>query len=474
MTGPFVACGFLVPFFTVGTFYFGPYISIQYAAMAIAALLGLLAELLRQRPYASRGMLRFAFGVLLVFLIALAVGLATSPHKMQDIGSKAAIQIAGLVVAILFAVHAALRAAKDSRFTIAVLRAATLALGIVGALGVAQFALANVFDAPSLLRFDWLNTIAGGRIWNDPPQSPLVVRANSIASEPSHFARMMAFALGFAVLRVGMLGPSAQSAIAPIMPRATAYVVLLSVLFASSLLALVEFVVVIAFTYALAARWDASSLARLFIRATPLVAVGALFVSTIGEEVLAKFWSLERLVLPQTDLADAHTVELSALAVLVNRVVMEGNLSLSPMLGGGIGSHPVAYDLLGPGFIAATSGLAGLNAEDASGLLIRLLSETGTLGAILFLSVMLTPIVAALALRGRLGYLTASDRFLVVGLVSSFAATLAACMGRSGSYFDLSLWLLLALTLGTLCRMSSRHGAMDKQSPRAAHRYGHG
>jgi hypothetical protein len=139
------------------------------------------------------------------------------------------------------------------------------------------------------------------------------------------------------------------------------------------------------------------------------------------------------------------TIELSAVTILANRIVAEQNFLLNPLLGGGIGSHPVAYEKYSP---FREEGIEGVNAQDASGLLLRLMSETGLLGTGILLFVLIYPIWKTVLL--------AKDRYnepiaiVIYALCASYAGLLFGHLARYGAYFDLGLWFSFGLLLGLL------------------------
>jgi len=87
-----------------------------------------------------------------------------------------------------------------------------------------------------------------------------------------------------------------------------------------------------------------------------------------------------------------------------------------------------------------------LNAVDAGGLLFRLLSETGYLGTLLFFGG-----VVAVVGRARRHILDsaparADARPLAIGITASLIGVVCVFSVRWANYYDLELWLLLALS----------------------------
>lgn len=80
---------------------------------------------------------------------------------------------------------------------------------------------------------------------------------------------------------------------------------------------------------------------------------------------------------------DEH-VTLSVVVVWRNGLVAYKSFRNNPLFGSGLGSHPLSYERCVFPKIDSTRGIFTLNKEDASGLFLRLLSETGLLGVLFF------------------------------------------------------------------------------------------
>ena len=77
--------------------------------------------------------------------------------------------------------------------------------------------------------------------------------------------------------------------------------------------------------------------------------------------------------------------------------------------------------------------------------LIRLLSETGLVGTSLFLIVLFYPIFRTSNIVQSLR----SNDPLAASIFASYIGLVFASLARFGPYFDLTLWLMFALALGT-------------------------
>ena len=152
------------------------------------------------------------------------------------------------------------------------------------------------------------------------------------------------------------------------------------------------------------------------------------------------------------DIQVKRAEDLSAIALAVNLAVMRANLSRDPMLGAGLGAHPVTYDRENPGLgrLPADIVSVGMNKEDAASLLIRLLSESGILGTLAFIA-------------GWMLAMTRSRRFILASISArrrarSYFCRLrsalrhrwfgvgVACLARAPQYYAPWFWLPMALT----------------------------
>ena len=173
------------------------------------------------------------------------------------------------------------------------------------------------------------------------------------------------------------------------------------------------------------------------------------------------------------DLRVKRAEDLSAIALAVNLAVMRTNLARDPMLGAGLGAHPVTYDRENPGLGRLPVDLAsiGLNKEDAASLLIRLLSESGILGTVAFIAGWIFAVTRSrrciLAnINGRLE----PDIFssLAIGVTASMIGVGVACMARAPQYYAPWFWLPMALTASVPDLMARLRYEARRQNIRAA------
>ncbi len=131
-----------------------------------------------------------------------------------------------------------------------------------------------------------------------------------------------------------------------------------------------------------------------------------------------------------------------------------------------------------PGWIVHVPDAYGLNQEDAAGLLIRLLSETGLVGTILFLTGWLVLVVRARqAIQKALTFHVKNSLQPSPVLAAAIGLT-AACIGlfvtfllRSPAYFDPRLWVLMALTAAVPPLLNREYQSLfeDRRIPTPRH-----
>ena len=143
--------------------------------------------------------------------------------------------------------------------------------------------------------------------------------------------------------------------------------------------------------------------------------------------------------------------DLSAIALAVNLSVMRANLARAPMLGAGLGAHPVTYDRENPGLgrLPAEIVTVGMNKEDAASLLIRLLSESGILGTFAFIAGWMLAVARSRRfILASIGTDSAPNVFLslAIGVTASMVGVGVACLARAPQYYAPWFWLPMALT----------------------------
>lgn len=449
----------------------GVYVGGKFVAPgdAVAAVLGLAALcLMLSGDYTIERADRAWLLCFLGFLLVASMSLLLSPFRGQAL-AKGFIQIVGVSAMLLAALAIVNEIRRDPAVFLNLGRVTMGVVGAIGAFGVLQFALENVASVgDAIIDFRFMNDIAGGIVWNPSGRTGNVYRAHSIMREPAVFGQILGIALGPALARLGAFGSAPRQALRSIVPRWAALSVLGGILLSLSLVAYVL----------LLATFAAGHLTRRPIRAVVMIwtlvslaAIGgglAGVIFYVGGIMAGKVDTLHLLALgldQGADLQSAPTAGLSALALASNLQVMLRGLEVSPLLGFGIGAHPAAYELYAPPFVFRSFFVTGLNAPDAGALLIRLLSETGLIGALLFVAGCAFVLLRA---RSRLimnektnGSMTEWNA-LGIGMVASGVGVLTAVMLRMGIYYYPPLWFLIgfcASVPGLIAKLPSTQGA---------------
>jgi hypothetical protein len=133
-----------------------------------------------------------------------------------------------------------------------------------------------------------------------------------------------------------------------------------------------------------------------------------------------------------------QTNESSVFAVESNALVTAGSLSAAPLFGQGLTSHRRSYDnLIGSLFdFEIDETWQSLNRNDAGSLILLLLSETGTIGLLLYLTFVVCAIIAFFRQRGQIA---------VLGL--AHALTLAVVGFRYGQLASVHIMLNLQMVM---------------------------
>ena len=159
-------------------------------------------------------------------------------------------------------------------------------------------------------------------------------------------------------------------------PFWAALIVLGGFLVSLSILGLVLVGIVIVSLYIATRKLKVTNIIRMFLLGIFLsVALFSLNVAA-QNQLLSKFKSIS-LISFKGDYTGYDVNDLSALTISANAAVASRNFLNNPILGGGLGSHPLAYDLYAPSYVTKIPGFPRWNTEDAASLFLRLLSETG-------------------------------------------------------------------------------------------------
>lgn len=442
-----------IPLFAAGFFLAGRFISASYILAALWLILWLFSASNKQFKNCQR-----EFGSLLIlggaFCALALVGVAASPYDTSLLLPRSAAQLIGLCIIGSASIAVASYLVQNKQVFVKLVRFVMIWLGLIGLLGVLQFVLNNVANAP-VIDLEFLNFGEGG-MWRPASQVGEMWRASSVAIEPSHLVRYLGMGIGIAAIRFGLIGDRARLAVEPFAPMWASLCIVGALLATLSFLGVMLVAVCVLSILILSKRLDWKIVVIVFLISAGGYLLISLMQSTSWEDFLEKAGTLQLVLGSEGDFGSVQTQEISALAVATNRLVAEASLAASPILGGGIGSHPMAYESLLPSSIYSLLeqiGLVGLNAEDAAGLLLRLVSEVGIAGTILYLTLVLGP-VSWRSLEVRRDFMERErsgvafqSQVLFFGLCGGYFAICAVAIFRYGAYFDPTLWFTLALSL---------------------------
>jgi|GEM_PF-3360989 len=431
----------LLPCYTIGFFISGKYVSqshILAGLIAVVFFMWILAQNPRFKKYEVSWTLPFW-----IFLFIGIVGLLLSPFDNES-WPKGLIQTLGIFTMLLMATAMVVSLQKWS-FLLSITKILVYSLAIFSIIGILQFILYNFTSMGKLLDFSFLNSIAGGSVWRDAGKIGFLYRANSIAAEPAHFTRYLGAGTGLALLRLGFLGKEHRKHISSVMPYWTSVAILGGYVVSLSILGWLLLGIVGLSLFFMMGKIKIRSL--LSVGGIGAILIGALVIvaQITGGAYFDKVRTLS--IIFSGDIAEnqIQTNQLSALGVASNLVVAENNFLRSPLLGGGLGSHPLAYDIYAPSYVfnSRLKALDHMNAEDAASLFLRLLSETGILGLILFSGGCLLIIYRSrkIIVHENSNSINVS---LSLGLSSSFAGIFAIYLLRAGHYYDPVFWVSLA------------------------------
>lgn len=388
-----------------------------------------------------------------LFIAFGVVSLLASPYLSESY-IKGIIQIAGVAAVLLASMYISRVIASDPSRLLSYVRVLVPVIALVAGIGLWQSLAANVLRLDVLADFSFLNGLPGpGEVWRDPGSIGPLQRVNSIAAEPSHFVRILGMLGGLALLRLGLMGSTLSKPTSSIMSRWAALFIIGGFVVAISIIGYALLVLTVASLVIVLYRFDVRS----FLRAASagIIAVSGIWMAMfwLGEEFADKLRTIPLIFSGTTGGQTASSESISALALSANLSVAIENLGSNPLVGVGPGGHPSSYDELVPGWTTLNPGVYGLNQEDAASLLIRLLSETGLVGTILFLTGWLVLVVRARqSIQRTLTFhlknsLQPSPVLAVAsGITASCIALFIVYLLRSGGYFDPPLWVLMALT----------------------------
>ena len=393
-----------------------------------------------------------------LFICVAAVSLLVSPYRQEAL-VLGSIQIVATSVVLLASIYVGKHVASEPRRFATCVRALVLAVGVVAAIGVWQFVAFNVLDTKFMADFSFMNGVRwpGARemLWYDPGFLEVdgLHRVNSIAVEPSHFVEIMGTIAGLVLLRTGLMGKEFRRSLSGAVPLWIVVCVLVSYAAALSVIGLLLLVLTAVYLVVVVYRFNLRSLPRLLFAGFVTTALGSTLIFLSGSAFVDKLKTIPLIFSAVTGgVQTLRPEQLSALSLAANLFVLLKNLGNHLLLGVGPGGHPHSYDAQAPDWIRSQS-FYGLQKMDGGSLLIRLLSETGLVGTILFLAACLVVLLRARwAIQKALAFHRESSLqpYMVltfsVGVTASCAALVSVYLIRKGVYYDPPLWVAIALT----------------------------
>ena len=400
--------------------------------------------------------------ITLAFLALAAVGLAFAPLRDQHL-EKGILQILAMGAVALGAVGIShLTADRDMIYY--VVRLYLSVATVLAIVGLAQWTLSNVFGNWEAFNLLWLNDMYGKTVWRFPGTiGPNIYRVNSLAGEPAHFVRIIAPAASLAVMRLGLVGRYLARHTSFAIGRLRSFIILGAFVASGSLVGYLLILTILAVLIALnSSSWSRKTLGIITLLGTSSLAI---IVGSSADLFSESRISTVSLILQPIHDAEVSTSGLSALAISTNRTVAFDNFARSPILGIGMGGHPETYwDFYGVNGPLASQLLQGLNSEDAASMGLRLISETGALGAILYYSIFLSILVR---LRRSVSQPTADPqvRAYIISVGASLSGLVIADMIRYPSYFDPLTWTLVGLATAGITVLNKKSGALMFTTP---------
>jgi hypothetical protein len=383
-----------------------------------------------------------------LFLVAGAMSVILS-RDSSSIAAKGFVQVGGVSIMLLACVALANEVGRRPVLFAGYIRLCTIVLATISLIGVVQFVCANAAGRPEMLSFSFLNRWSGGNVWYNRGSLDGIVRANSILQEPSALGMVLGVGAGVALIRLGIRGREHRAAVEDLIPAWAAISILLGFLVTVSLIDFALLLVVTASLWMVSQNIRPSTVAA-WALVTSLLAIAAYgaLAATLPElgEKLSAMGSIT-----SDDIRVKRAEDLSAIALAVNLSVMRANLARDPILGAGLGAHPVTYDRENPGLgrLPADIVTIGMNKEDAARLLIRLLSESGLLGTCVFVAGWIVAIARARrCILASAAWNQNPNTFFILatGVTASMAGIGVACLARAPQYYAPWFWLPMALT----------------------------
>ncbi|WP_154667569.1 hypothetical protein [Niveispirillum irakense] len=439
------------------------FLSIAAGGIAYAMVLAHQIKLITRQFQIVAWFLPFLFLGVLSILVSPFAGAIFARGLSQVIGMAAMLGMVILVIQIC--------ADRPDMF-IRLLRWGMGGAAVIGGLAVFQFLVNNIVRA-GVIDFSLLNALSSEDMILPANLVAGLYRAHVFANEPSHLGLFLSAFLGPALIRLRVLGRGWQMAIRPFVRLRVAVLITGGIFVTISSVAYMGMLATMLGLIFFLPRLSVSKLLLVTVMIVGLVGGLVLLLGGGDSDFLVKLASLGIVgdVLANRGLDRIATEEVSALALATNLFVTVQNLQAHPLLGVGLGGHPVAFannDLAL--FDMVPLRLLYLNSQDAASLLLRLLSETGILGTGAFF--LFTAALFLQVRRSIAGFLILAQkdaRFLGMvavgmGLGGSFLGVFLSCLGRLPFYYGGPLWITIAMASAVAAAYHSRLARQSRGS----------
>jgi O-antigen ligase len=398
-----------------------------------------------------------------LFLLSACVSTALSPYFSRAI-ARGAFQVLALTTMLCLTLALSYQVRREPGFYQILVRRILWGLSGVAILGIVQFFTFNVLRTDlGFAQLLAINDYVGGAVYKLPTELGSVFRPNSICKEPAHLGQFLGMAAGVSFIRIGILGGEMKRRIAPVVPLWAALSILACMVLTLSIISYSLMGIVLLSLAILPRRPSLRLVKSLAASLVVLAALLGLAVKLAGPTFSTKLGTVKLFFTSSQAVADEQVVTeaISAMAITSNIYVMAENLKERPVLGVGLGAHPESYLVHVPDYMRKPDRFR-LNAVDAGGLLFRLLSETGCLGTAFFAAG-----VGLIVLRARKRILdhepgAAEAKPLAVGITASLIGVICVFAVRWANYYDLEMWLLLALSAS----VPTLFGSLPRNGPR--------
>ncbi len=386
-------------------------------------------------------------------LLCLAVAFASFISAQISYGwqgqlHKGAKQLIGLSFMVIFFLTVR-RHVDSQRILIGVVTWIWRGALVLALLGIWQSIAVNLLDVYFLADWEWVDKLLGHTFpfWqNKLDYFGPILRANSFSAEPSFYCHYLLAGMGLAVFRLfppPFIRRTPWKAQLPSLAIAGAYFV--AYLLSFSLMGVIGLGIALLSYFIILKRINFKSLMIIVIIIVSVFSSWNYFTEGL---LIKKLASLNE-ILPNES-KETNDASVPALILAMNLEVTLAGLRQNPFLGWGVGGHPDAVEREFPGWFW-TSDLRfneEFNADDSASLALRLLSEMGLLGFLIFTGTF--GLIIWQAVRAIQGAIKDPATWEVlpfcIAVTVGAISLVAVFLMRNGSYFSMTFWFLLALT----------------------------